>query len=644
MEKRFSFKDFILVVLLIALLISVWLGIKQYDRQWDQLDQIRTRLNEQGKDLRAIQTALASGVSVGQATGPATTGPANFMSDAKENPFARIYAARQLPDFAMGGALVDAFGNTVGNLSPLVSSDAYASTVQSYVLESLVDRNPDTLDWKPLLCTSWKITDRVDQREKAIADLVKAGKSEKEAAADPSVPPAIKIAFQMRPNVCFSDGVPLTADDVVFTYQFIMDPKINAPRERSSLERIAKVEKTSPTEVTFTFNEPYFEAFDLCGSIGILPKHFYSQFAPEDFNNSVGYLLGSGPYRLINPTTWRPGTLIQLVRNDRYWGLNGAFDRLIWREFTSDMARLTAFRNGDTDLFPSFPEQYAKMINDQTLTARTQHFEYQNPIGGYRYVGWNQLKNDKPTFFADVRVRRAMTLLLDRKRMIDQIMLGYASEASGPFNPLSKQFNPAVKPWPYDVEQARKLLTEAGFTPGNDGILHAADGTPFRFKLTYPSGNANYESMGLFMKDAYARAGIAMELDPLDWSVLVEKLKKKDFDAITLGWTAGIESDIYQMFHSSQTQADGDNATSYKSERLDKVMEQARRTVDEAKRMDLWHQAHQILHEDQPYTFLFFRKDLIFIDGKIHNVQQVKLGLNPYVEWFVPKAQQRIAQ
>ena len=480
MEKRFTVKDAILFVLLIVLILSVWLAMKQYDRQWNELRAIRNQMEDQRKDVRAIQGTLASGVAVAVAGGSGSTPATGPASTQPADPFARIRIARALPGYTAGGILTDAFGNSVGNLTPLLSTDAYAATVQGDVLESLADRDPDTLEWRPMLSTGWRIIDHSADRNKAIEGLKAAGKSEKDIAEDKAVPPAMQVVFKMRPNLRFSDGEPLTADDVVFTYQFVMDEKINAPRDRAYISRINKVEKTAPDEVTFTLNEPYFEGFELCAGVSVLPKHFYSKFKPEDFNNAVGLLLGSGPYRMPDAERWRPGDLIQLVRNDRYWGLSGAFDRFVWREINNDAARLAAFRNGETDLFPCFPEQYASMIKDSALVARTQHFEYQNPIGGYRYVGWNQLKDGKPTFFADVRVRRAMTMLLDRKRMIEQLMLGYAVESSGPFNPLSKQFNSDVKPWPYDPKAAAELLKAAGFADRDgSGVLKSPDGRPF---------------------------------------------------------------------------------------------------------------------------------------------------------------------
>ena len=153
--------------------------------------------------------------------------------------------------------------------------------------------------------------------------------------------------------------------------------------------------------------------------------------------------------------------------------------------------------------------------------------------------------------------------------------------------------------------------------------------------------------MVLLLKDLYARAGVRMIPFPQEWPVMLENLDKKDFDAITLGWTSGIETDLYQIFHSAQAMSNGDNYISYKNPELDKLIVEARRTVDEGKRMPLWQQAERIIYEDQPYTFLMRRKSLLFVDKRIHNVQMTKLGLNlgslP-LENYVPAALQKYTQ
>lgn len=644
MENRFGVKDFFLFLIITALLVSVWIGMKQYDRQWTELQSIRSRLDSQATDLRDIQSTLSRGVRTANpnATSSTTQPTTSAFGDPADDPFSRLLEARKMQGFAMGDWLVDAFGSTVGNLTPLLSSDAYAGQVQGYVFESLIDRDPATLEWKPLLAQSWQIVDRVKEFQSAVDKLKADGKTSEEIAKDASVPDALEIKFKMRPGVQFSDGQPLTADDVIFTFNFIMDPKINSPREKAYYSRIREVKKTAPDEVTFYFREPYFEAFSLAGGLQVMPRHFYGTYTAENFNNSVGLLMGSGPYRLRDSKNWKPGTLIELVRNERYWGVQPAFDRFVFKEITNDVARQLAFRNGDIDLFGAFPEQYRQMIADAPLVERTQHYDYQSPVGGYRYIAWNEKISGKPSRFADKRVRQAMTMLLDRNRMLQEVMLGYGVLSTGPFNPQSKQFNQEIKPWPYDVDRAKQLLKDAGFADrNNDGVIEDTAGVPFSFRLTYPSGNANYEKMVLFVKDSFARAGIVCNPDPLDFSVLVERLKKKNFEAITLGWTAGIETDIFQMFHSTQMIEEGDNFMSYVNPELDKIIDEARITIDEDKRMALWRRAHEIMHEDQPYTFLFFGKSLVFIDKRISNVQLVKMGLNPRVEWFVASGVQK---
>jgi peptide/nickel transport system substrate-binding protein len=150
--------------------------------------------------------------------------------------------------------------------------------------------------------------------------------------------------------------------------------------------------------------------------------------------------------------------------------------------------------------------------------------------------------------------------------------------------------------------------------------------------------------MVLFLRDLYARAGILLQPRPTEWSVMLDLLNRKDFDAITLAWTSGVETDIFQMFHSSQTIGGGDNFIHYRNPELDRAIEAARSEVDEVQRMELWRQAERILYEDQPYTFLMRRQTLAFIDRRIENLQQTQLGLNLSaipVEIFVPLAQQR---
>jgi peptide/nickel transport system substrate-binding protein len=146
------------------------------------------------------------------------------------------------------------------------------------------------------------------------------------------------------------------------------------------------------------------------------------------------------------------------------------------------------------------------------------------------------------------------------------------------------------------------------------------------------------------LKDAYAAAGIQMDLDPLEWAVFTEKLNHKDFDAITLRWGGGNpEQDPYQMFDSSQSGADGDDFMNYANPAVDTALRRARTTLDPKKRLPLWQEAQRLLYEDQPYMFLWFTKETWLVDGRVKNVQPGPLGLPSAVrtEWFVPRDRQK---
>jgi peptide/nickel transport system substrate-binding protein len=617
MQKQLTARDWITYSLISLLILLLLLAMYQIDRQWMKLTEMEAAMTEQSKDMRELRSSIASGVATTKTT-------ANLAVTGEVAPaFKRAQAATRLPDYAPGDWSVDAFSTNIKTITPLVSTDAYAFSVQSYVLESMIIRNPDTLGWEGLIAKSWKVSDD-----------------------------GLVITFQMRDNVVFSDGEPLTAEDVVFSFKFIMTEAIQAPRDRAYLEKIKEVKANGKYEVVFTFKEPYFEALSLAGGMSVLPKHFYEAYLkePQKFNESKGLLLGSGPYKLIDPKNWTPDKgHVELVRNERYWGdVQPSYNRVLWKIIQNDSARLTTYRNGDIDSYSARPLEYQELKKDQQITAKSQNFEYMPPVVGYSYIGWNLERAGKSTRFADKRVRQAMTYLTDVSRVIKDVFLDYAEPAVSPFGKTSKQHDSALQPYTYDLDKAKTLLKEAGYEDRNgDGVLEDKAGQPFEFKLTYFQANEDTKRMVLLLKDLYARAGVRMIPFPQEWPVMLENLDKKDFDAITLGWTSGIETDLYQIFHSAQAISNGDNYVSYKNPALDKLIVDARRTVDEDKRMPLWQQAERILYEDQPYTFLMRRKSLLFVDKRIHNLQMTKLGLNLGVlplENYVPLAQQKYTQ
>jgi len=618
MQKQLTARDWILYSLLSSLILLLLLAMYQIDRQWLKLTEMETAMSEQSKDMRELRSSISSGALTAASKDNSST--TKDVAPA----FKRAQAATRLPDYAQGDWSVDVFRSNLKSISPLIAHDADAATVQGYVQEMLISLNPDTLEWEGLIAKSWKISDD-----------------------------GLVVSFQLRDDVTFSDGVPLTAEDVVFTFNFTMNDAIQAPSYRSYLEKLKDVKANGKYEVVFTFKEPYFKALELAGNLlYIMPKHFYEPYLkePQKYNESKGLLLGSGPYKLADPKNWTPDKgNVELVRNERYWGdVQPSFNRILWKIIQNDSARLTTYRNGDIDSYSARALEYHNLKNDPQIIAKSQSFEYMPPVVGYSYIGWNQLRAGKSTPFADKRVRQAMTYLSDVNRIIKDIYLGYAEQAVSPFNKNSKQHDSSLQPYKVDVDKAKALLKEAGYEDKNgDGVLEDKAGQPFEFKLVYPENSENAKLIVLLLRDLYAKAGVRMIPSPQEGALMMDNLRKKDFDAIFMGWTSSLESDLYQEFHSSQAVSNGDNFISYKNPELDKLIEQARSTVDESKRMPLWQQAERIIYEDQPYTFLMRRKELLFIDKRIHNVQMTKLGLNigslPQ-ENYVPLALQKYTQ
>ena len=601
MDNKFGLKDLVTLLLIVATLISVWMAMYQFDRQWTTVQRIEDRLAELERMPRA-------------APGPTATAT-DTLTELDQRTFARRLAPRSNPEYATGGWYIDAFANTVGKLTPLVPADAYRGAVEQYVLESLIIRDPATLDWAPWIAHQWQVSQD-----------------------------GLTYSFDLRDDVVFSDGEPLTSEDVVFSYEWIMNPDVNTTWIRSYFENIESVTAQGPHRVVFKLREPYFQGLSITGGLQVLPKHYYEQFTPDEFNAKTGLLVGSGPYKLEgDPLDWEPGTgQVVLIRNERYWGPRPTLDRLVWKEISEQAARLAAFRNGEIDRFGVPPDQYPTLANDDDLLQRGKLMSYRSVNSGFRYVGWNQQRDNKPTLFANRDVRLAMTLLANREELCEQLLSGQATVATGPFHPLSGQADPQLEPWPYDPQRAKELLDQAGYkdTDG-DGVRETPDGQPFRFSLIYPAGNPSYEQMAFYLRDGYARAGIVLEPDPTEWNTMLQRIDDRDFDAITLGWGGSIESDPRQIFHSAAIADGGNNYVHYVNEELDQIIDRARVTIDDEQRRELWHKVHRLLHHDQPYTFLFNSTANVYIGKRVRNVETTKLGINDATEYFIPKPLQQ---
>jgi len=522
---------------------------------------------------------------------------------AKDEPGASIVDEQYPGD--EGDWLVWRLGAEPATLNLITAKDLYADWVTSgSIFESLLEYDLDKVELKPLLAKSYEIS--VD---------------------------GLEITFCLRDDVWFSDGEPITTDDILFTYETIMNPGVDAARMANYFKDIERVVKIDKQVIKFVMRKPYFKFLEMVGGMPILPKHIYEFTDPEEFNKHRSNQVGSGPYIFEK---WNVGREIVLRRNERYWGKRPKLDKLVYRIITNEVAALQALQSHDIDFMRPDPEQFANRSGDKEFTDKFYCLKYWTPGDGYRYIGWNQTS----PFFKDRRVRLAMTHIINREVIISNLLKGLGHSITGPFYVFGPQNDPSIEPWPYAPQRAKELLDEAGWVDTDGDGLRDKDGIAFRFSFMIVSQSPFHERLAKLLKDEAAKVGIEVILDPYEWSVFTERLNTRSFEAVTLAWTGSIQKDPYQIWHSSQIESRGSNFVDFRNAKADAIIEKARQTMDADERNKLYHRFHQLLHEEQPYTFLLSRPSMRFLDRRFENVKPHKLGLDGE-EWYVPKQKQR---
>jgi peptide/nickel transport system substrate-binding protein len=514
--------------------------------------------------------------------------------------------AMQPPKFTpeqMGGTLRGNFNAEPQTLNPLTYKDMYARYVNEYVFESLIDRDPDTLEFVGVLAEKWEVS-----------------------------PDGLVITFHLNPKAKFSDGTPVTADDVVFTYETTINPKIDCRDRASYFEDCKGCEKVDDRTVRFVWKKPYFLSLELSGIV-VLPKHVYKFTDPNTFNDINDLLVGTGPYTFTKGD-WKTGQHIILKRNKNYWGNAPAFDEIVYTFILEEQPSVQAILAGELDFLPVTPEWFVKLRDRKDVQERFQSLRYTSHLNGYSYIGWN---NARPPF-NDRRVRLAMTHLVWREQLLKYINHDIGWVATGPFWPESLQRDKSVKPWPFDREAARRLLKEAGWEDRNgDGWLENEKGERFEFEFTSPGSDQNTRDMVRVIGEEFRRMGIDMHVRFCEWSIFTVKLDNRDFDVVMLAWGGGgVEEDPYQIFHSSQIADRSSNFTGFRNAEADRLIVTARMTLDENKRNEMYHQFQQLLHREQPYTFLFDRQSLRLVSNRIKDARVHKMGMFP-LEWWIGK-------
>ena len=432
------------------------------------------------------------------------------------------------------------------------------------------------------------------------------------------------IEFNLRPNVKFHDGHVVDAGDVKFTYEAILNPKNLSPRI-SDYEPVKAVEVIDPHTVRIVYKRLYSPAVSTW-AMGLLPEHLLNAEVlkqealklgkdPQAFSMRQSAFnrnpVGCGPFVFRE---WKSDQYIQLDRFDGYWEGPPNYKKYFFRIIPDLLTQEMEFYAGTLDVYGGGspphgipPHQIERFQNDP---------RYQNVSDtafGFSYIGYNMRR--KP--FDDIRVRRALTMAIDINKIIKYVLSGQGERITGPFVKQTDYYNHRIKPPPYDPAGALELLAQAGWKPNKNGWLEK-DGKRLEFTLITNSGNDRRKSILAIAQDAWKQIGIDVRTDLLEWSVFIEeRVDKADFDAVILGWVMSVDPDLFQIWHSSQTNHYQLNFVGFKNQQADDLIIKIRQEYNHDKRVRYCHQLHQIIAGEQPYTFLFVRKWTTVLDTRI---------------------------
>jgi peptide/nickel transport system substrate-binding protein len=500
------------------------------------------------------------------------------------------------------------------SMNPYTASDAAVSEIHAYVFEALLNQSPEP---------------PFQSRGHIALDYPTISEDK------------LRYAFRLRDGVVFSDGVPLTSADVIFSLKVILHPEVLAASLRNYYGSVVAAERDGEYGVVISCKEPYFRNDLMLGGFKVIPRHFYDpddllggievsdlvdgswmegpqaegvhQFAErfnQDFSRRV---LGSGPYQLLDPEAdMVTQQKVVLTRDEDYWGRDidsfpqsGYVEKIVFKIINNTDAAFIELTNGDVDYLDlSSLEFKQKSWDPDFQRSFMKAIRYR---GGYTFIGWN---NARP-LFADKRVRQALTLLTDRQGMIENLLFGLGEPVVGPIHKFRPEYNQSLELFPYDPDRALDLLYDAGWDDADeDGTLDKLiDGelVPFRFEIMINSGNQLRKDIALVVQSELADIGIDCQVRELDWSIFLQRADTQDFDAIVLGWTGNVRfpPDAYQIWHSSQAEGQGSNFVTFLNEEVDSILEEYRKEFDSDRRVALYQRFQEILHEEQPYTFLW---------------------------------------
>jgi peptide/nickel transport system substrate-binding protein len=464
-----------------------------------------------------------------------------------------------------GGTLYRRLESDIVTLNPVLATSRYDRLVTDYIFTPLVHLD-ENLTPIPGLARQWEIT-----------------------------PDGRQYTFELNEKATFSDGKPVRASDVIFTLRRIVDPQSEAATVAAGFE-LVDLSRSRPIDdhtVVIGFREAMASQLVQFNNLLVLPEHVYGKGDFRHDYNDVA--VGSGPYVLARRQT---GKEIVVNRRKEYWGKHPYIDTVVFKVIVNTATAWSAVRRGDVDETPMQSDVWVREHTNPTL-LRTLEFPRFYMLA-YNYIGWN----GRNPLFADKRVRRALSMCVDVKSIINNLFGGTARAMTGPFVPDQWSYNPDVTAIEYDPEGAKKIFTSLGWLDTNgDGVLDKG-GRPFEFDLII-TGGASATAIAQMLQASLKSIGVEMGILVVDPAVAIQRtIFSTNYEAAYLSWELDPDPDPYALFHSSQFPPRGQNFVFCSNPDADRLIEQARKELDQSKRSDLYRQLHAVLADDQPYTWI----------------------------------------
>lgn len=519
------------------------------------------------------------------------------------------------PNAPFGGEFKNNLGQAPTTLNPLTSSDAYASEVQSMIMEGLLTKNPDTREWEPALAKEWTISK--DQKV---------------------------FEFTLRDGVKWHDGKPLTAEDVKFSFDAIMDPKdkYKTAHLKPYYENIKSVEISGPNKIKFTVGTPYFNNFTVAAGLTVVPMHLYKSPSKEQEKVLNRTIVGTGPYMLKE---FDRSKRIVLTANPNWWGrtvpsMKGIhnFQTITMRFIQDSTIAIRSIENGEIDFLGLTPDEYVQKAVGPKWGKTVQKVKAENKqVTGYGFVGFN-LTNP---MFKSVKVREAMVHLFDRKKLIEKLLFNLSIPATGPLYQQSDYADTSVKALEFDPKLALKKLTEDGWkdTDGDRILDKMIDGKKVKLSFTILEPLPDFVRFLTGFQEDAKKAGVDVQIKVVEWNAFIKLLDERKFEAVRLAWGGGdLDWDPKQIWHSESIANSGSNFVGYNNPKVDKLIDESRLLMDKKARVTKLREVYRTIAADVPYIFLFNNKFRLYANSsrmsKEKDVYMYAIG-NEY--WWISK-------